>query len=178
MLLFAVLVVVQIIRVQFVEGVELKHEAETMTLSMRTIEAPRGNIYADNDRKTSLALSVPRYRVYMDLMTVGNLDFEAGVGALSDSLASLFNTKTASQWEMELREKKYVDSSQYHFIKSRIRNEQLVRLREFPIFKLGKYRGGYIETSENKRVKPYEILASRTIGRVKEVKVKIPYMLD
>lgn len=170
MLLFAVLVVVQIVRVQFVEGVELKHEAEVMTLSLRTIEAPRGNIYADNDRKTSLALSVPRYRVYMDLMTVGNLDFETGISALSDSLASLFNTKTASQWEMELREKKYVDSSQYHFIKSRIRNEQLVRVREFPIFKLGKYRGGYIETSENKRVKPYEILASRTIGRVKEVK--------
>ena len=170
MLLFAVLVLVQIIRVQFVEGVELKHEAETMTLSMRTIEAPRGNIYADNARKTSLALSVPRYRVYMDLMTVRKLDFEEGVGALSDSLASLFNTKTASQWESELRKKKYVDSSHYHFIKSRIRNEQLVRLREFPIFKLGKYRGGYIETSENKRVKPYEILASRTIGRVKEVK--------
>ena len=116
MLLFAALVVVQIVRVQFVEGVELKHEAEVMTLSLRTIEAPRGNIYADNDRKTSLALSVPRYRVYMDLMTVGNLDFETGVTALSDSLASLFNTKTASQWEMELREKKYVDSSQYHFI--------------------------------------------------------------
>ena len=70
-----------------------------MTLSMRTIEAPRGNIYADNDRKTSLALSVPRYRVYMDLNDCGNLDFEAGVGRLSDSLASLFNTKTASQWE-------------------------------------------------------------------------------
>ena len=170
MLLFAVLVLVQIIRVQFVEGVELKHEAEIMTLSMRTIEAPRGNIYADNDRKTSLALSVPRYSVYMDLKTIGDSDFETGISALSDSLAVLFNTKTASQWKVELREKKYVDSSQYHFIKSRIRNEQLVRVREFPIFKLGKYRGGYIETSENKRVKPYEILASRTIGRVKEVK--------
>ena len=170
MLLFAVLVVVQIVRVQFVEGVELKHEAEIMTLSMRTIEAPRGNIYADNDRKTSLALSVPRYSVYMDLKTIGDSDFETGISALSDSLAVLFNTKTASQWKVELREKKYVDSSQYHFIKSRIRNEQLVRVREFPIFKLGKYRGGYIETSENKRVKPYEILASRTIGRVKEVK--------
>jgi len=169
MLLFAVLVVVQIVRVQFVQGVELKQEAEEMTLSMRTIKAPRGNIYADNERKTSLALSVPRYRVYMDLVTVSDVDFEAGVGALSDSLSRLFDVKTASQWEMELRDKKYVDSSQYHLIKSKIRNEQLVRVREFPIFNLGKYRGGYIEVSENKRVKPYGMLASRTIGRVKEV---------
>ena len=65
MLLFAIMIVVQVVRVQFVEGVELKQEADIMTLSMRTIEAPRGNIYADNERKTSLALSVPRYRVYM-----------------------------------------------------------------------------------------------------------------
>jgi len=167
MLLFAVLVVVQIVRVQFVQGVELKLEAEEMTLSMRTIKAPRGNIYADNERKTSLALSVPRYRVYMDLVTVSKVDFEAGIGALSDSLAMLFDNKTASQWEMELREKKYVDSSQYHLIKSKIRNEQLVRVREFPIFKLGKYRGGYIEVSETKRIKPYGLLASRTVGFVR-----------
>jgi cell division protein FtsI (penicillin-binding protein 3) len=167
MLLFAVLIVVQIARVQFVEGVELKHEAETMTLSMRTIEAPRGNIYADNERKTSLALSVPRYKIYMDLVTVSDEDFEAGVGGLSDSLAMLFDTKTTSQWEMELRDKKYKDSSQYHIIKAQVRNEQLIRMREFPIFRLGKYKGGYIEVSETKRVKPYGLLASRTVGFVR-----------
>ncbi len=166
--LLAVSVVGQIVRVQFVQGADLKEKAEEMTVAMKEIKAPRGNIYADNERKTSLALSVPRYKIYMDLVTVSESDFEEGISSLSDSLASVFEGKSASQWESDLREQR-LNSNQYYLIKTKVRNEYLTRLREFPIFKLGKYKGGYIEIGENKRVKPYGLLANRTIGYVRDI---------
>lgn len=166
--LLAVSVVGQIVRVQFVQGADLKLEAEEMTIDMKVIKAPRGNIYADNERKTSLALSVPRYRIYMDLVTVSEDNFEEGVGDLADSLAMIFEGKTSFQWEQDLRFQRE-RNNQYYLIKSRVRNEYLSRLRNFPVFKLGKYKGGYIEIGENKRVKPYGLLANRTIGYVRDI---------
>ncbi len=167
MLIFGILVMGQIVRVQFVQGAELQAEADELVLDLRTIEAPRGNIYADNERKTSLALSVPRYEIRMDLMTVSDEIFDENVGALSDSLALIFPRKSAQGWEEDLNREKYTDSNQYYRIESDVRNEQLERLANFPIFNLGKYKGGYIELQENDRVNPYEPLANRTIGYVR-----------
>lgn len=167
MLFFAVSIVGQIVRVQLFQGAELKKEANKMIVEMKTVRAPRGNIYADNEELTSLALSVPRYKIYMDLVTVAEDVFKENVKSLSDSLAIVFTNKSAQQWEKDLtaqREK----GNQYYLIKREVRNEMLDRLRTFPIFRLGKYKGGYIEIKENKRVKPYGLLGSRTIGYIVE----------
>ncbi len=94
MLLFAFLILFQIVKVQLIDGVELKKEAKERTLVMRSIKAPRGNVFADNEPRTTLALSVPRYNVYMDLMTVKEGLFEASIEALCDSLSSIFSHKT------------------------------------------------------------------------------------
>lgn len=167
-ILFAVSVVGQIVRVQIVQGADLKEKADDLTIDMRLIKAPRGNIYADNERKTLLALSVPRYKIYMDLATVSEDDFNEGVSDLADSLAVLFDVKTSSQWEADLKMQR-LKKNQFYLINSKVRNEYLIRLRDFPIFKLGKYKGGYIEIGESKRVKPYGVLANRTVGYVRDV---------
>lgn len=167
MLFFAVSIVGQIVRVQLFQGAELKEEANRMIVEMKTVKAPLGNIYADNEELTSLALSVPRYRIYMDLVTVSEDVFNEGVKSLSDSLAMVFTNKSAQQWEKDLKAQR-AKGNQYYLIKREVRNEMLDRLRTFPIFRLGKYKGGYIEIKENKRVKPYGLLANRTIGYVIE----------
>lgn len=168
MLLFAFLILFQIVKVQLIDGVELKKEAKERTLVMRSIKAPRGNVFADNEPRTTLALSVPRYNVYMDLMTVKEELFEASIEALSDSLSSIFSHKTKIEWESTLRYEREVDSNQYFKIKTRLKNAELRRLKTFPIFKKGKNRGGLIVLREMKRVKPYDLLAFRTIGYYKE----------
>ncbi|MCT4581233.1 MAG: transpeptidase family protein [Flavobacteriales bacterium] len=169
MLLFAFLILFQIVKVQFVDGGELKKEAEGRTLVMKSIKAPRGNIFADNEPRTTLALSVPRYDIYMDLMTVKQELFDEGIEALSDSLSVVFTHKTKSEWLATLRHEREVDSNQYFRIKSKIKNAELRRLKTFPIFKKGKNRGGFIVVRDMKRVKPYDLLAYRTIGRYKAI---------
>ncbi len=69
-LIFAFAVLVKISVIQFFDGGELVEQVDKQTYRPRVVKAPRGNIFADNDQKTSLALSVPRYEVRMDLMTV------------------------------------------------------------------------------------------------------------
>jgi cell division protein FtsI (penicillin-binding protein 3) len=166
-LIFALLVLVKIVSIQFFNGGELVEQAEKQTYKLKKVKAPRGNIFADNDQKTSLALSVPRYEIHMDLITVKENVFHENVYGLADSLSKIFSYKTKEDWLKELiaqRDKK----NRYHLIQKSIRNDELARLENFPIFNLGQYSGGLIVLKENKRVKPYKKLAARTIGYVRE----------
>lgn len=166
MAVFAIAVLVRILTLQWVHGGDLIEEVESATLKMETIEAPRGNIYADNVQKTTLALSVPRYEIRMDLKTVSPEIFDQNVKFLADSLAFLFETKTSQQWESDLRQAK-AKNNQYYLIQSKVRNDQLNSLKQFPIFNLGKYQGGLIVIESTLRTNPYGKLAQRTIGYVK-----------
>ncbi|MFT7155560.1 MAG: cell division protein FtsI (penicillin-binding protein 3), partial [Parvicella sp.] len=91
--MFALAVLFRVVYLQFISGADLKAEVEKSTVKMVTIQAPQGNVFADNNQKTSLALSVPRYDIFMDLKTVAATVFDAHVLALADSLSDLYSTK-------------------------------------------------------------------------------------
>jgi cell division protein FtsI (penicillin-binding protein 3) len=156
-------IVVQIFYLQIFKGEQLKSDANKQIFISKKVLAPRGNIYASNEQKTSLALSVPRYKVFVDLVTIREQDFMENISDLSDSLSVLLARKTSNEWKSEL-EAQRLDSNRYFFIARGLRNDQIERLRKFPIFNLGKYRGGCIILKSNQRVKPYGMLANRTVG--------------
>jgi cell division protein FtsI (penicillin-binding protein 3) len=156
-------IVVQIFYLQIFKGEQLKSDANKQIFISKKVLAPRGNIYASNEQKTSLALSVPRYKVFVDLVTIREQDFTDNISDLSDSLSVLIDRKTANEWKLEL-ENQRLDSNRYFFIARGLRNDQIDRLIKFPIFSLGKYRGGCIIIKSNQRVKPYGMLANRTVG--------------
>ena len=156
-------IVVQIFYLQIFKGEQLKSDANKQIFISKKVLAPRGNIYASNEQKTSLALSVPRYKVFVDLVTIREQDFIDNISDLSDSLSVLLSRKTSNEWYSEL-ENQRLDSNRYFFIARGLRNDQIERLRKFPIFNLGKYRGGCIILKSNQRVKPYGMLANRTVG--------------
>jgi cell division protein FtsI (penicillin-binding protein 3) len=156
-------IVVQIFYLQIFKGEQLKSDANKQIFISKKVMAPRGNIYASNEQKTSLALSVPRYKVFVDLVTIREKDFMENISNLSDSLSVLLARKTSNEWKSEL-EAQRLDSNRYFFIARGLRNDQIERLRKFPIFNLGKYRGGCIILKSNQRVKPYGMLANRTVG--------------
>ena len=156
-------IVFQIFYLQIFKGEQLKSDANKQIFISKKVLAPRGNIYASNEQKTSLALSVPRYKVFVDLVTIREQDFIDNISDLSDSLSVLIDRKTSNEWKSEL-ENQRLDSNRYFFIARGLRNDQIERLRKFPIFNLGKYRGGCIIIKSNQRVKPYGMLANRTVG--------------
>ena len=166
-LAFAFAVLVKISFVQFFDGGELVEQADKQIYRTRIVKAPRGNIFADNDQKTSLALSVPRYEIRFDLMTIKENVFDDQVANLSDSLSTIFNEKSKLQWLDELMRQR-AKGNRYFLLKKSVRNDELNRIKKFPIFSLGKYSGGLIVLKENKRIKPYNLLARRTIGYTNE----------
>ena len=156
-------IVAQIFYLQIFKGEQLKSDANKQIFISKNVLAPRGNIYASNQLKTSLALSVPRYKVFVDLVTINEKNFNDNIIELSDSLSVLLNVKSSFQWKSDLENQK-MEGNRYYNIAKGLRNDEVERLKKFPIFRLGKYKGGCIVLKSNKRVKPYGILANRTVG--------------
>ena len=156
---------VKLFHVQF--GMEtLKSEANDLIYDMRTIEAPKGNIYASDEQKLALAISVPRYNVTIDPFCINQLLWDEQIDSLSIELSALFPEKNAEEWKTKLATKRR-DSVQYVLIKNKVNYTDLQRVKQFPILRKGKYKGGLIVVPVNERVLPYKQLAKRTIGYVR-----------
>ena len=162
-LVFAVAIIVKVIQIQFVEGGELLDKSRKQSLKYFNVDAVRGNICAADG--SLLATSVPIFDVRMDVASplISNADFKNNVSALAGKLSSLFGDKSMYQYKTALlRERK--KGNRYFLIKRNVTYLQLKKMRGFPIFARGKYRGGLIVIPKTKREKPYRMLAERTLG--------------
>ena len=95
---FAVVVVVYMFRIQFVEGHKWRQLADSLSTEYQTIEAVRGNIYASDG--SLLATSIPIYDIRFDTRASGltNKVFNAGIDSLSLLLALEFKDKTPREY--------------------------------------------------------------------------------
>ena len=160
-------IVYKVIRIQTIEGDKWRAKAESLTTDYRNIEAVRGNIYADDG--SLLATSVPVYEARMDpnVEAITDKIFCNNIDSLAYCLSKLFRDKTKKQYKRELVTARK-EGKRYHLIKRNIGYKDLKELREFPLFRLGRYKGGLIYTQKNIRRKPFKLLASRTIGYQRE----------
>jgi len=163
-LLFAGAVVFQLFRVQYMQGAKWKAMAKNVSAQYINIEAERGNIFASDG--SLLATSVPEYELHMDMLAGGIADdnvFQEKVDSLALCLSKFFGDKSRSEYARMLREARK-DGDRYQLIRRKVGFQELKEIRKFPIFNMGKYKGGLIVIQQNKRVLPFRSLASRTIG--------------
>ena len=163
-LLFAGAVVFQLFRVQYIQGPKWKAMAKNMSAQYINIEAERGNIFASDG--SLLATSVPEYELHMDMLAGGIADdnvFQEKVDSLALCLSKFFGDKSRSEYARMLREARK-DGDRYQLIRRKVGFQELKEIRKFPIFNMGKYKGGLIVIQQNKRVLPFRSLASRTIA--------------
>ncbi|MGY6562221.1 MAG: penicillin-binding protein [Luteibaculaceae bacterium] len=153
----------KIFMINVVEGDVWRSKSKDLTLDMRKVEATRGNIYADNG--ALLATSVPVYEVRMDFKADGLTDelFYNSVDSLSRALSNLFGDQSAMAWKQKLIAEKN-KGNRYALIKHNVNYREWQKLKTFPIFRLGRYKGGVIYVKHNKRQMPFRGLAGRTIG--------------
>ncbi len=113
---------------------------------------------------TPLVTSVSFYDIHMDPTTVEEKLFNKDISSLSFGLNLLFPEKTAREYENEIRTARN-RGSRYLLIKRKATNEERKKLRELPIFSLGRFKGGFIDTDENiERKRPHDELMRRTLG--------------
>lgn len=165
-LVFAILlvgfvtIVVRLINIQYVKGDYYRSLSKKLTIKIDTIPANRGNIFSSDG--SLLATSMVQYEIRMDTETVDPAIFKDNIAALSDSLELMLGKHTFF-WEDKLRAAKRA-GNRYLFITRNIGYNDYLRIKSFPIFKLGMYRGGFIAEQSTVRMHPLGNVAKRTIG--------------
>jgi len=162
-LLLGLVIVGRILYLQVFEKEKWMEQANSYSLKTMNIDANRGSINAADGRL--LASSVPYYEIHFDADCENLTDrmFYRGVDSLALCLSRLFGDKSKESYKSNLIEARR-KSKRYHLVKTGVNYIQLKKLKEFPIFRLGRYKGGLIYMQENRRLRPHQDLAARVIG--------------
>ncbi len=167
MCLIGTVITVRVIMIQYTQGNKWKQEEAQLTTSFRTIEAVRGNIYAEDG--SLLATSLPYYDVAMDVNTDYLTDelFNSGIDSLSIAFANLFKDRSSQEYYRQLVSARKA-GDRYVLLQKGISYDQLQMVKKFPMFRMGKFKGGLIIAQTSKRELPFRDLAERTIGYARE----------
>ena len=158
--LMALAIVVKITNIQWVEGDTLRKLAKERSIKNFVIPANKGNIYSSDG--SLLATSIPNYTIRFDAMAPDSKDFNKNIKPLSDSLAVLFG-KSSSYFSSELTAAR-ANKNRFLLVARDISYTEYMRIKSFPLFKLGIYKGGIIIDQKTIRKHPIGEIAQRTIG--------------
>jgi len=173
--LFGLLILGRAVYIQSFEKSELIEMSKKQELRLFEVDAFRGNICTDDG--TLLAVSVPIFDIRMDVVTDSITDriFNRNVDSLSICLSQLFKDRTPSEYKDMLWEARR-NKDRYLLIQRDVTYPVLEKIRKFPIFRRGKYKGGLIVVPQYRRELPYKSLAKRTIGYENEASVNRVYL--
>ena len=160
MTLFLLAIVFRVFNIQYIQGEKYKQLSTELTIKQDTIYANKGNVYAADGNL--LATSMSKYTIRMDVVAVDTNVFEKNIAALSKELSSMFD-KPASYYENKLRRAKS-RKNRYLLIARNVGYNDYLKIKTFPIFNLGVYRGGFIAEHKTVREHPIGKIAERTIG--------------
>lgn len=167
MALLGIAIVAKVFYIQVVEGDKWREQAKKLTIRYEKIEAIRGNILASDG--SLMAASIPVFDLRMDAGNTHYNDdfFYENVDSLAYALSNLFQDKSRLEYK-QLLVKARKNNNRYLLLKRNITYVHLKKVRKFPIFRLGKFKGGIIAEARNRRELPFRWLAFRTIGWDKE----------
>ena len=158
--LMALAIVVKITNIQWVEGDSLRKLAKERSIRNFVIPANKGNIYSSDG--SLLATSIPNYTIRFDALAPDSKDFHKNIKPLSDSLGVLFN-KPSSFFQLELTAAR-TNKNRFLLVARDLSYTEYMRIKSFPLFKLGIYKGGIIIEQKTVRKHPIGEIAQRTIG--------------
>ena len=168
-LLLASCIVFKMSKLTVVQAKAWNDKANTVLTQEKTLAPPRGKILADDG--SVLAANLNYYTARID-WTVEGFDkkkFYASLDTLCDSLAAFKpGKKSAKQWHDDLVAQQEAHKNTAYPLFTNLTHLQFVRLKSFPFLKLGKNKNGFYSEPMPRRIKPYGMMASRSIGSIGE----------
>ncbi len=156
----------QVTKLQFKEGDIWREKAETINFQYREVPATRGNIYAADG--SLLATSLPFYRVAIDPTIAKSKLFDAGIDSLANKLSAFYKDKSAAAYKRMIKDSR-LDNKRYLVLnRKQIGYQGMQQMSKWPIFREGRLGGGVIFEKVEKRYRPFNSLASRTVGFLNE----------
>ena len=160
MFVMAISITVKLTNIQWVEGDYYRKLAKERSVRNFVIPANKGNIYSADG--SLLATSIPNYKIRFDALAPKTADFEKNVEPLADSLSKMFG-KPSGLYLSELR-KARANRNRYLLLARDLNYTAYMRIKSFPLLKLGAYKGGIITEQRTIREHPIGSIAERTIG--------------
>jgi len=162
-LLFAFGIIAKLLIIQLQERTVWIEKAQTQEIREFTLEASRGNIL--DAKGHLLATSIPIFEIRFDAASplISDKLFYDKVDSLSAGLSLIFAKRSKASIKKDIV-KARKKGNRYYRLERRATYQQLKQVRELPILRLGKYRGGLITNRKTQRERPYRELAARTIG--------------
>lgn len=162
----AVVILLQIGKVQYMDGDELRAKADSIYIALRPVEAPRGNILAESG--SLLATSLPYFQLHFDTKVVPKDTFMKYVDTLAACLARYVdNEYTIGAYRTRLKNARNA-GHRYFPIRKNVGYLELEEIKKFPLFnKGGQYKSGLIIDKMSKRQYPFKMLAHRTVGYIR-----------
>ena len=157
---FLVAIIFRLTDIQFSDGDKYRNLSEQLTLRNDTIYANRGSVFSADG--SLLATSMSQYEIRMDAFTVDSEVFEKNVRSLSQELSKMLGNTTA-HWERKIRKARNT-KNRYLFITRKLGYTEYMKIKSFPIFNKGMYKGGFIAEQSTVRAHPLNKVAERTIG--------------
>jgi len=165
MVIFAVAIVANIVNLKFFKQADLAAKAEKMLTQVVAIQPERGSIFDCNGML--LATSLPIYDIRLDGRAVGfdsTEIFYKHLDSLAYYLHYLFKKDKSIEQYKNLLIGVRKSRNMYFLFKSNISYMEMRQMLTFPIFRMGKYKGGIHVEEKFRRIKPFNMLAERTIG--------------
>lgn len=153
-------VVVKLTNIQWVEGDYYRKLAKERTVKRFVIPANKGNLYSSDG--SLLATSIPNYIIRFDAVAPKKEDFDNNVQALSDSLALLLG-KPSGHFYSQLKNAREA-KNRYFLVARDLSYTEYMKIKSFPLFNKGPYKGGIIIDQKTVREHPIGKIAERTIG--------------
>ena len=156
----AILVTVKLANIQWVEGDYYRQLAKDRTVKNKTIPANRGNVYSADG--SLLATSIPDYKVRFDALAPSTENFNKHLESLADSLSVMLG-KPSEEYYSELKRAR-AKKNRYFLVARDLSFTEYMRIKSFPLFNLGAFKGGIITEQRTIREHPIGKIAERTIG--------------
>jgi cell division protein FtsI (penicillin-binding protein 3) len=169
-ILFSFAIVFKTLKIQMVDGPKWRKLASEKLIQPRVVKATRGNIFSDNG--SLLATSLPFYKLAFDPTLVETSVYKSGIDSLAMLLSRFFKDKSPTEYKRKINNAR-VSGRHYLILNSNSINYQgKKQMSEWPIFRLGRLKGGVIFEKQDKRFRPFSYLALRTIGYMNEETMK------
>lgn len=166
LVLISIAIIWKLVDIAIIRGTELRQRAQKVYFKERIVEPERGNIYSEDG--ALLVASIPRFEVRMDPLAEGISQelFYSKVDSLALCVAEVTG-EDPQRIAIRLRQARQT-GNRYVLIGKKLDFLQLKQLKKCPILRRGRYKGGMIVITQNKRFYPFGVLAHRTLGYVRE----------
>lgn len=175
--LLGFVIIYKISVIQFSEGEQWRAKSKNFSTKLFDVEAIRGNIYDSNG--ILLATSLPFYEVGVDVNTsaITNDIFYDNVDSLSYCFSKMFHDRSQKEYR-KIMVKARKEGDRWVLLQRGVSYTELHLIKNFPLLRKGRNKGGLTYTQTNKRERPFQNLAARTIGKYNEAGTGQSYGLE